>query len=266
MSENLQRSISAHNLVCPAFEILLCIPKVHTGSRGNHFKTVCPPRAAILQLCPFPHLFLTGRVVLLKIFEPWTKRALCLRWISLFSLLSSKKLNPVFLSLSQLFTASLSWAFQQQAVPPKYQYRDLVTSDFLLCDQCPPGTAVKRHCTADRPTECQPCPERHFAENWHWGDTCQSCTSVCTMLDRRFMHPLIILFSLVFLLFAVCLLHPCAACSLSFAEVCAVNNIWIYIAVRKLWNLKFVLCYHFCCHCSFHCPRRCDRRLMKSFS
>ncbi|XP_031154547.1 tumor necrosis factor receptor superfamily member 11B isoform X2 [Sander lucioperca] len=79
----------------------------------------------------------------------------------------------------ELFTASLSWAFQQQAVPPKYQYRDPVTSDLLLCDQCPPGTAVKRHCTADTPTECQACPERHFAENWHWGDTCQYCTSVC---------------------------------------------------------------------------------------
>ncbi|XP_029361192.1 tumor necrosis factor receptor superfamily member 11B [Echeneis naucrates] len=83
------------------------------------------------------------------------------------------------MKLIVLFTASLSWAFQQQASPPKYQYRDPVTSQLLLCDQCPPGTAVKRHCTANTPTECQPCPERHFAENWHWGDTCQYCTSVC---------------------------------------------------------------------------------------
>uniref|UniRef100_A0A3Q3J3F7 TNFR-Cys domain-containing protein n=1 Tax=Monopterus albus TaxID=43700 RepID=A0A3Q3J3F7_MONAL len=80
---------------------------------------------------------------------------------------------------SYMCCASLSWAFQQQAVPPKYQYRDPVTADLLLCDQCPPGTAVKQHCTVDSPTECQPCPERHFAENWHWGDTCQYCTSVC---------------------------------------------------------------------------------------
>ncbi|XP_061574266.1 tumor necrosis factor receptor superfamily member 11B-like [Cololabis saira] len=86
--------------------------------------------------------------------------------------------NPA-MKLMLLFTASLSWAFQPQAVPPKYQYRDPLTSDLLFCDQCPPGTAVKRHCTADTPTECQPCPERHFAENWHWGDTCQYCTSVC---------------------------------------------------------------------------------------
>ncbi|XP_023141794.1 tumor necrosis factor receptor superfamily member 11B [Amphiprion ocellaris] len=86
--------------------------------------------------------------------------------------------NPA-MKLMVLFTISLSWAFQQQAVPPKYQYLDPVTSDLLLCDQCPPGTAVKHHCTADTPTECQPCPERHFAENWHWGDSCQYCTSVC---------------------------------------------------------------------------------------
>lgn len=83
-----------------------------------------------------------------------------------------------FVFYLQLVTASLSWAFQQQDIPPKYQYRDLVTSDVLMCDQCPPGTAVKRHCTADSPTECQACPEKHFAENWHWGDTCKYCTSV----------------------------------------------------------------------------------------
>ncbi|KAM9352785.1 tumor necrosis factor receptor superfamily member 11B-like [Symphorus nematophorus] len=88
------------------------------------------------------------------------------------------KSNPA-MKLIVLFTASLSWAFQQQAVPPKYQYRDPVTSNLLMCDQCPPGTAVKQHCTAETPTECEACPEKHFAENWHWGDTCQYCTSVC---------------------------------------------------------------------------------------
>ncbi|KAI4873997.1 hypothetical protein NFI96_032074 [Prochilodus magdalenae] len=49
----------------------------------------------------------------------------------------------------------------------------------LLCDQCPPGTAVERHCTSSKPTVCSPCPERRFAEQWHWGDSCQHCTSVC---------------------------------------------------------------------------------------
>ncbi|KAM4633649.1 tumor necrosis factor receptor superfamily member 11B-like isoform 2-T2 [Polymixia lowei] len=88
------------------------------------------------------------------------------------------KSNPA-MKLILLFTASLTWAFQQQAELPKYQHRDPVTSELLLCDQCPPGTAVKQHCTPDTPTECQSCPERHFAESWHWGDTCQYCTLVC---------------------------------------------------------------------------------------
>lgn len=62
---------------------------------------------------------------------------------------------------------------------PKYQHRDPVTSKVLLCDQCPPGTAVERHCHTEEPTVCAPCPEKRFAEQWHWGDSCQHCTSVC---------------------------------------------------------------------------------------
>uniref|UniRef100_A0A673FMH3 TNF receptor superfamily member 11b n=1 Tax=Sinocyclocheilus rhinocerous TaxID=307959 RepID=A0A673FMH3_9TELE len=62
---------------------------------------------------------------------------------------------------------------------PKYQHRDPVTSKVLLCDQCPPGTAVERHCSTEEPTVCAPCPEKRFAEQWHWGDSCQHCTSVC---------------------------------------------------------------------------------------
>ncbi|KAK7887211.1 hypothetical protein WMY93_026832 [Mugilogobius chulae] len=87
------------------------------------------------------------------------------------------KSNPT-MKLIVLFTASLSWAFQQQE-RPKYQHWDPVTSDLLLCDQCPPGTSVKHHCTAHTETVCQPCPDRHFTMNWHWGDKCQHCTSVC---------------------------------------------------------------------------------------
>ncbi|XP_059909810.1 tumor necrosis factor receptor superfamily member 11B-like isoform X2 [Gadus macrocephalus] len=86
--------------------------------------------------------------------------------------------NPA-MKIILVFTASLTWAFQLQAEPPKYQHRDPVTSELLLCDQCPPGTAVKQHCTPDGPTLCRPCPERHYAEHWHWRDTCQYCTSVC---------------------------------------------------------------------------------------
>uniref|UniRef100_A0A8C8M5G7 TNFR-Cys domain-containing protein n=1 Tax=Oncorhynchus tshawytscha TaxID=74940 RepID=A0A8C8M5G7_ONCTS len=33
---------------------------------------------------------------------------------------------------------------------------------------CPPGTAVLTHCTAETPHQ-----------HWHWGDSCQYCTTVC---------------------------------------------------------------------------------------
>ncbi|XP_046886336.1 tumor necrosis factor receptor superfamily member 11B-like isoform X1 [Hypomesus transpacificus] len=82
------------------------------------------------------------------------------------------------MKLFVLFTASLSWAFQP-APRPKYSHLDPLTSELLQCDQCPPGTAVWHHCTADEPTICMPCPERRFSDDWHWGESCQRCTSVC---------------------------------------------------------------------------------------
>ncbi|XP_051999237.1 tumor necrosis factor receptor superfamily member 11B-like [Xyrauchen texanus] len=80
------------------------------------------------------------------------------------------------LSMMMLFAMSIALAYDEI---PKYQHRDPVTSKVLLCDQCPPGTAVERHCSAEEPTICGPCPEKRFAEQWHWGDSCQHCTSVC---------------------------------------------------------------------------------------
>ncbi|XP_018618239.1 tumor necrosis factor receptor superfamily member 11B-like isoform X1 [Scleropages formosus] len=79
---------------------------------------------------------------------------------------------------SELFAVSLAWALREDP-PPKYYHRDPANSEVYLCDQCPPGTAVRRHCGPDGPTLCDPCPEHHFSEQWHWGETCQYCTAVC---------------------------------------------------------------------------------------
>ncbi|KAI5618347.1 tumor necrosis factor receptor superfamily member 21 precursor [Silurus asotus] len=78
--------------------------------------------------------------------------------------------------LRMFFVVSFAWAYHET---PRYQQRDPVTSELLLCDQCPPGTAVERHCTSNSATVCHPCPERRFAEQWHWGESCQHCTPVC---------------------------------------------------------------------------------------
>ncbi|XP_072535073.1 tumor necrosis factor receptor superfamily member 11B-like [Salminus brasiliensis] len=80
------------------------------------------------------------------------------------------------MKLHMLFVMSFAWAYHET---PKYQHRDPITNEMLLCDQCPPGTAVESHCTPSEPTVCTLCPEKRFAEQWHWGDSCQHCTSVC---------------------------------------------------------------------------------------
>ncbi|XP_007256891.3 tumor necrosis factor receptor superfamily member 11B isoform X1 [Astyanax mexicanus] len=80
------------------------------------------------------------------------------------------------MKLHMLFVMSFALAHHET---PKYQHRDPITNKMLLCDQCPPGTALERHCTPSEETVCTPCPERRFAEHWHWGDSCQYCTSVC---------------------------------------------------------------------------------------
>ncbi|XP_065102356.2 tumor necrosis factor receptor superfamily member 11B-like [Paramisgurnus dabryanus] len=83
---------------------------------------------------------------------------------------------PTAVKLHVLFAVSFAWAYHEV---PKYRHKDPDTSKMLLCDQCPPGTAVERHCSMREPTICAPCPEKRFAEHWHWGDSCQHCTSVC---------------------------------------------------------------------------------------
>ncbi|XP_028842396.1 tumor necrosis factor receptor superfamily member 11B-like [Denticeps clupeoides] len=82
--------------------------------------------------------------------------------------------------LCTLFAMSFALALHPTA-PQLHQYwhLDPATSQHVLCDQCPPGTAVQHHCGAHGPTVCSPCPERHFTEHWHWGESCQYCTSVC---------------------------------------------------------------------------------------
>ncbi|KAL4630019.1 tumor necrosis factor receptor superfamily member 11B-like, partial [Arapaima gigas] len=77
-----------------------------------------------------------------------------------------------------LLAVSFAWAAHHTA-PPTYLWHDPSTSQMLQCEQCPPGTVVRRHCSLRRPTVCAPCPVGTFAEQWHWGETCQHCTVVC---------------------------------------------------------------------------------------
>ncbi|XP_032633128.1 tumor necrosis factor receptor superfamily member 11B isoform X2 [Chelonoidis abingdonii] len=77
---------------------------------------------------------------------------------------------------------SVKWTTQETAVP-KYLHYDPVTSRQLMCDQCPPGTYVKQHCTATKKTQCAPCPDQYYAEDWNNNDECQYCNTVCKELQ-----------------------------------------------------------------------------------
>ncbi|XP_006130840.1 tumor necrosis factor receptor superfamily member 11B [Pelodiscus sinensis] len=77
---------------------------------------------------------------------------------------------------------SVKWTIQETS-PPKYLHYDPVTSRQLMCDLCPPGTYVKQHCTAARKTECAPCPDQYYAEDWNSNDECQYCNTVCKELQ-----------------------------------------------------------------------------------
>ncbi|NXL93116.1 TNF6B factor, partial [Alectura lathami] len=63
--------------------------------------------------------------------------------------------------------------------PPTYQWRDAETKEQVTCQQCPPGTFVARHCTRDRPTACEPCPELHYTHYWNYLEKCRYCNVIC---------------------------------------------------------------------------------------
>ncbi|NXS57017.1 TNF6B factor, partial [Brachypteracias leptosomus] len=73
-----------------------------------------------------------------------------------------------------LFLAELGCSAQ-----PTYLWRDAVTQEKLTCQQCPPGTFVAQHCTKDRQTLCQPCPDLHYTQYWNYLEKCRYCNVIC---------------------------------------------------------------------------------------
>nr|XP_020671027.1 tumor necrosis factor receptor superfamily member 11B [Pogona vitticeps] len=81
-----------------------------------------------------------------------------------------------------LLDISVKWTVQE-TIPPKYFHYDPTSSRPLMCDQCPPGTYVKEHCTASSKTECAPCPDESYADDWNSNNECQYCNTVCKELQ-----------------------------------------------------------------------------------
>ncbi|KAM4028991.1 tumor necrosis factor receptor superfamily member 11B isoform 2-T2 [Anomaloglossus baeobatrachus] len=66
---------------------------------------------------------------------------------------------------------------------PKYTHYDPYIHIELQCDQCPPGTFVRHDCTAEKRTECAPCPSKYFTSEWNSFKDCQYCSTVCKELQ-----------------------------------------------------------------------------------
>ncbi|KAG9474604.1 hypothetical protein GDO78_004739, partial [Eleutherodactylus coqui] len=61
---------------------------------------------------------------------------------------------------------------------PTYEWTD-ETGNTVLCQKCPPGTYVAKHCSSTSNTLCQACPEEHYAQYWNYLDKCRFCNVIC---------------------------------------------------------------------------------------
>uniref|UniRef100_A0A8C8R7L3 TNFR-Cys domain-containing protein n=1 Tax=Pelusios castaneus TaxID=367368 RepID=A0A8C8R7L3_9SAUR len=68
---------------------------------------------------------------------------------------------------------------------PTYSWKDPVTHDRVVCNQCPPGTFVAQHCTKDKPTVCAPCPDLHYTQFWNYLEKCRYCNVICGELQAE---------------------------------------------------------------------------------
>lgn len=66
---------------------------------------------------------------------------------------------------------------------PTYEWKDHLTNEKLVCQQCPPGTSVAKHCTKDTPTLCKPCPSLYYTQYWNYLEDCLYCNVFCENLE-----------------------------------------------------------------------------------
>ncbi|XP_063315558.1 tumor necrosis factor receptor superfamily member 6B [Pelobates fuscus] len=62
---------------------------------------------------------------------------------------------------------------------PTYKWTDNLTGEQITCQRCPPGTYVAKHCTTESITDCQPCPDQHYAQYWNYLEECRFCNVFC---------------------------------------------------------------------------------------
>ncbi|XP_029451913.1 tumor necrosis factor receptor superfamily member 21 isoform X2 [Rhinatrema bivittatum] len=68
----------------------------------------------------------------------------------------------------------------------KYRHTDRTTNKELLCDKCPAGTYVSKHCKENTLRECSPCSPGTFTKHENGIDRCHVCREPCQrpMVER----------------------------------------------------------------------------------
>ncbi|XP_075057444.1 tumor necrosis factor receptor superfamily member 21 [Mixophyes fleayi] len=61
----------------------------------------------------------------------------------------------------------------------KYQYTIAGSKKDLICDKCPAGTYVSKHCTESALRECSPCPNGTFTKHENGIERCHACSPPC---------------------------------------------------------------------------------------
>ncbi|NXX53556.1 TNR21 factor, partial [Scopus umbretta] len=65
--------------------------------------------------------------------------------------------------------------------PGKYRHFDRATNKELICDKCPAGTYVSKHCTKSTLRECSPCPDGTFTKHENGIERCHPCRKPCEL-------------------------------------------------------------------------------------
>ncbi|GCC19472.1 tumor necrosis factor receptor superfamily member 11B-like isoform X2 [Chiloscyllium punctatum] len=88
-------------------------------------------------------------------------------------------LSIISFSSVPLVTQPIDHPQMESFLVPVYQHWDDELSQYHICEQCPPGTYRKKHCNAEKRTECALCPDSHYTEYWNYLDECQYCNVFC---------------------------------------------------------------------------------------
>ncbi|XP_010156912.1 PREDICTED: tumor necrosis factor receptor superfamily member 21-like, partial [Eurypyga helias] len=65
--------------------------------------------------------------------------------------------------------------------PGKYRHFDRATNKELICDKCPAGTYVSKHCTKSTLRECSTCPDGTFTKHENGIERCHPCRQPCEL-------------------------------------------------------------------------------------